>query len=164
MAGLNGRIAAVVDDGPCAVGLESTIVGLAGPDPMLLRPGGVATEEIEAALGLPLVQRNAADPLTAPGQMLSHYAPEAPVRLNASSRSGDEVMLGFGAMDCDLNLSPTGDVTEAAANLFEFLHRLDGRGRPIAIAPIPQHGLGLAINDRLRRAAAPRDSGVTGAS
>lgn len=156
-AGLGGRIAAVLDDGPCGVGLESTIVGLAG-EPTLLRPGGVALEQIERVLNSQLHLHQSGDLLTAPGQLQSHYAPDAPVRLNASQRRGDEVMLGFGTVDCDQNLSESGDLTEAAANLFADLHRLNETGRPIAVSPIPEHGLGAAINDRLRRAAAPRDS------
>ena len=155
-AGLGGKIAAVVDDGPCGVGLESTIVGLSGPSPVLLRPGGLAAEEIEAVLGRPLKGRDQADPLTAPGQLLSHYAPNAAVRLEAETAQAGELFLGFGAVDGDLNLSPTGNLAEAAANLFEYLHQLDANGAPIAVAPIPDHGLGTAINDRLRRAAAPR--------
>jgi L-threonylcarbamoyladenylate synthase len=157
LAGLNGKIAAVVDDGPCAVGVESTILGLAGPEVVLLRPGGLATEEIEAVLGKSLMQRDVADPLTAPGQLLSHYAPQASVRLNASTAREGELLLGFGPMGCDLNLSETADLSEAAANLFDHLHRLDAMGRPIAVAPVPDRGLGVAINDRLQRAAAPRD-------
>jgi L-threonylcarbamoyladenylate synthase len=156
-AGLGGRIAAIVDDGACGVGLESTIVGLAGPRPMLLRPGGLAAEDIEAALGQPLLQRDSHDALTAPGQLLSHYAPNAPVRLNAAQAEPGELMLGFGAVPCDLNLSVNGSLTEAASNLFGHLHHLDALNSPIAVAPIPKHGLGQAINDRLRRAAAPRD-------
>ncbi|MFK7836389.1 MAG: L-threonylcarbamoyladenylate synthase [Sulfitobacter sp.] len=155
LAGLSGRIAAVVDDGPCAVGLESTIIGLTGPAPTLLRAGGLPAEAIEAALGMPL-QTGDTGKITAPGQLSSHYAPGAPVRLDATAAQGDEVMLGFGDVGGELNLSPSGDLTEAAANLFEHLHQLDARGRPIAVAPIPLKGLGLAINDRLRRAAAPR--------
>ncbi|MQQ08742.1 threonylcarbamoyl-AMP synthase [Epibacterium sp. SM1979] len=155
-AGLGGKIAAVVDDGPCGVGLESTIIGLSGPSPVLLRPGGLAAEEIEAVLGRPLKGRDQADPLTAPGQLLSHYAPNAAVRLEAETVQPGELLLGFGAVDGDLNLSPTGNLAEAAANLFEYLHRLDAKGAPIAVASIPDHGLGAAINDRLRRAAAPR--------
>ena len=94
---------------------------------------------------------------TAPGQMESHYAPDALLRLNATSHAPDELLLGFGAMECDLNLSPGASLTEAAANLFPHLHALDGRGAArIAVAPIPDSGLGRAINDRLRRAAAPR--------
>ncbi|UWQ93272.1 threonylcarbamoyl-AMP synthase [Rhodobacteraceae bacterium M382] len=155
--GLSGRIAAIVDDGPCSVGLESTIIGLAGDNPMLLRPGGVPAEAIEAALGRKLVAHDAGDPLTAPGQLLSHYAPTASVRLYAQTPKPGELFLGFGPGICDLNLSAAGDLLEAAANLFGHLHRLDGMGKPIAVAPIPDRGLGVAINDRLRRAAAPRD-------
>ncbi len=155
-AGLEGRIAAVLDDGPCGVGLESTIVGLAGT-PALLRPGGVALEQIEEVLKAELHHHQPGDLLTAPGQLQSHYAPDAPVRLNARSRQGDEVLLGFGPVDCDLNLSSTSNLPEAAANLFAALHKLNDTGRPIAVSPIPHHGLGAAINDRLRRAAAPRD-------
>ncbi|WP_171229819.1 L-threonylcarbamoyladenylate synthase [Ruegeria sp. HKCCA4008] len=156
-SGLGGRIAAVLDDGPCAVGLESTIVGLAG-EPTLLRPGGVALDRIESVLNMHLHLHQSGDLLTAPGQLQSHYAPDAPVRLNATARHGDEVLLGFGPVDCDLNLSVQGRLTEAAANLFAALHRLNETGRPIAVSPIPNTGLGAAINDRLRRAAAPRDS------
>ncbi len=156
-AGLGGRIAAVLDDGPCGVGLESTIVGLAG-EPSLLRPGGVALEQVETVLNTRLHLHKAGDMLTAPGQLQSHYAPDAPVRLNAETVQGDEVLLGFGPIACDMNLSETSSLTEAAANLFAALHSLNETGRPIAVTPIPDHGLGAAINDRLRRAAAPRDS------
>lgn len=153
--GLNGRIAAILDGGSCAVGLESTIIGLSAR-PTLLRPGGLPVEAIEAALGQPLAARADQDPLSAPGQMLSHYAPGAPVRLNATEARDHELLLGFGPIEGDLNLSRAGDLVEAAANLFGHLHSLDADGRPIAVAPIPDHGLGRAINDRLRRAAAPR--------
>ncbi len=160
LAGLAGRIAAVIDDGPCPVGVESTIVGLAAEAPELLRPGGLAVEAIETVLGTPLRRPAetgpASETVTAPGQLTSHYAPKARVRLNATSAEPGEVLLGFGPMECDLNLSPSGDLEEAAANLFGHLHRLDAMGKPIAVAPIPDHGLGHAINDRLRRAAAPR--------
>jgi len=155
LSGLSDRIAAVVDGGPCDVGLESTIVGLADY-PTLLRPGGLPAEVIEAALGQPLAVHGANDPLTAPGQLRSHYAPGASVRLNATDRAPNELILGFGKVDCDLNLSPAGDLVEAAANLFGHLHALDEKGQPIAVSPIPETGLGRAINDRLRRAAAPR--------
>ncbi|NOD76505.1 MULTISPECIES: L-threonylcarbamoyladenylate synthase [unclassified Ruegeria] len=156
-SGLGGRIAAILDAGPCGVGVESTIVGLAG-QPTLLRPGGVALEQIEQELGVHLHLHQSGDLLTAPGQLQSHYAPDVPVRLNAGSRQGDEVLLGFGPVDCDLNLSVDGNLTEAAANLFACLHELNKTGRPIAVSLIPDSGLGAAINDRLRRAAAPRDS------
>lgn len=153
--GLEGKIAAVLDDGPCRVGLESTILSVA-PDVALLRHGGISSEQIEDALGVKLTQTTPTK-ITAPGQLASHYAPNANVRLDASNVEADEVLLGFGPMVCDLNLSANGDLIEAAANLFDHLHALDKTHRPIAIAPIPQVGLGRAINDRLRRAAAPRD-------
>ncbi|KIN62106.1 Sua5/YciO/YrdC family protein [Sulfitobacter noctilucicola] len=156
VAGLEGRIEAVVDDGPCSVGVESTIIGISGAaTAVLLRSGGVPREAIESVLGSPLSDPQSAA-VTAPGQLASHYAPGASVRLNASQALNDEVMLGFGAVPCDLNLSPDADLQEAAAHLFEYLHRLDALGRPIAVSPVPDHGLGSAINDRLRRAAAPR--------
>jgi L-threonylcarbamoyladenylate synthase len=157
--GLSGRIAAVLDGGPCAVGLESTII-LADPDPILLRPGGLPVEALEAALGTSLAIGGAADKPTAPGQLASHYAPEAGVRLNATHAQGDEVLVGFGPVKGALTLSETGDLVEAAAQLFQTLRdadRLAGPGGQIAFAPIPETGLGRAINDRLRRAAAPRD-------
>ncbi|OYU38725.1 MAG: threonylcarbamoyl-AMP synthase [Pseudorhodobacter sp. PARRP1] len=155
--GLSGRIDAVLDGGACAVGVESTILGLAGT-PALLRPGGIATEALEATLG-PLATGGNAQKPSAPGQLASHYAPGAAVRLNADADLPGEVRLGFGPGLSDLNLSPTADLVEAAANLFHMLREADvlaGQGGQIAIAPIPEHGLGRAINDRLRRAAAPR--------
>lgn len=158
LAGLSGRIAAVVDGGPCGVGVESTILGL-GPA-RLLRPGGLPAEVIEAALGRPLLPPEAGK-ISAPGQLLSHYAPTAAVRLNAETARDGEVYLGFRDRGGDLNLSPSGDLAEAAANLFDHLHRLDATGRPIAVAPVPDRGLGRAINDRLRRAAAPRGEGAS---
>ncbi len=154
--GLGGRIAAIVDGGACGVGLESTIIGLTGA-PTLLRPGGLPTEMIEGILGTPLVQHVDGDAITAPGQLGSHYAPRAFMRLNAETARPGETLLGFGPTDgAALNLSATGDLTEAAANLFDHLHQLDRTAHIIAVAPIPEHGLGCAINDRLRRAAAPR--------
>lgn len=153
--GLSGRIDAVLDGGPCAVGLESTIIGLNHPRPTLLRAGGLPVEAIEAALGETIDVANGAE-IIAPGQLASHYAPNARVRLNALSAEPDEVLLGFGPIEGDLNLSPSGDLIEAAAQLFDHLHALDAMNKPIAVAPVPDHGLGRAINDRLRRAAAPR--------
>ena len=153
--GLDRRIDAVLDGGSCPVGLESTIVGLAGA-PTLLRPGGLPAEVIADCLGAPLALPPANDSVTAPGQLASHYAPRAALRLNATAADPGEVMLGFGAVAGDLSLSPGGDLVEAAANLFGHLHRLDGGAERIAVAPIPDHGLGRAINDRLARAAAPR--------
>ena len=157
MDGLNGRISAVVDGGSCSVGLESTIVGLVD-QPTLLRPGGIATEEIETALGQTLLRDTTPETVQAPGQLTSHYAPRAGVRVDATHWEAGELRLGFGDVDCDLNLSATADLKEAAANLFHHLHALDAmQGDRIAVSPIPQKGLGLAINDRLNRAAAPRN-------
>ncbi|CAA7614673.1 L-threonylcarbamoyladenylate synthase [Magnetospirillum sp. UT-4] len=157
---LGARVAMILDGGPCRVGLESTVLDLSGPVPTLLRPGGIAPEAIEAVLGEELLHP-AEDPAAprSPGMLESHYAPGLPVRLDARSRRDGEALLAFGAAPADaaLNLSPAGDLEEAAANLFASLRALD---RPdftaIAVMPIPETGLGLAINDRLRRAAAPR--------
>ncbi len=156
VAGLAGRIDAVVDGGACPVGVESTIVSCVGA-PALLREGGIPTEKLEACLGAMLARPE--DPATpvAPGQLASHYAPKGRVRLNATHAEAGETLLGFGPVAADLNLSPSGDLLEAAANLFAYLHRLDDLGaEAIAVSPIPDRGLGRAINDRLARAAAPR--------
>ncbi|WP_102109162.1 L-threonylcarbamoyladenylate synthase [Oceaniglobus roseus] len=156
LQGLSGRIAAVLDGGPCAVGLESTIVGF-DPEPTLLRPGGLPSEAIEACLGRALALRTEGAPLTAPGQMESHYAPAAHLRLNVIAPDPGETLIGFGPVAAPLNLSPSGDLHEAAATLFHTLRLLDERGATrAAVSPIPEVGLGRAINDRLRRAAAPR--------
>lgn len=156
-AGLNGKLAAILDGGPCAVGLESTIIGLVNT-PTLLRPGGITQADLQAALGRSIDLHSAQDAISAPGQMVSHYAPSAQVRLNATSFAADELGLGFGSVECDLNLSPTGNLVEAASNLFSMLHLLDHRNSAkIAVSPIPSQGIGAAINDRLNRAAAPRD-------
>ena len=158
LEGLSGRIAAVLDGGPCSVGLESTIV-LADPEPVLLRPGGLPVEALEAALGGPLATGGDAGKPSSPGQLASHYAPEAALRLNAGTAAPGEVLVGFGPVKGTLTLSDAGDLVEAAARLFHALReadRLAGRGGRIAFAPIPETGLGRAINDRLRRAAAPR--------
>lgn len=155
--GLSGRIDAILDGGACTVGVESTILGLDGPA-TLLRPGGLPAEAIEALIG-PLATAGSSAKPTAPGQLASHYAPAAAIRLNAGDTRSGEIRLGFGPGAAALNLSPAGDLTEAAANLFHLLReadRLAGPGGTIAIAPIPETGLGRAINDRLRRAAAPR--------
>ncbi len=160
LAGLSGRIEAVLDDGPCAVGVESTILGLDGT-PTLLRPGGLPQEALEQVLGQPLAMGGNAEKPNAPGQLASHYAPEARVRLGVTTPKATEVWVGFGP-ECGqapLSLSATGDLIEAAANLFHMLRLADaqaGQGGAIAFAPIPETGLGRAINDRLRRAAAPR--------
>ena len=154
LAGLTGRIDAVLDDGPCDVGVESTIVATS---PLrLLRPGGLPVEALEAALGRPMEQDLNPDMPSAPGQLTSHYAPNARIALNQPKGA---LMLGFGQVDGQLNLSPSGDLHEAAANLFAMLRQMDDLAfgeDTINIAPIPMTGLGLAINDRLTRAAAPR--------
>ncbi len=155
LAGLNGRIDAVIDGGPCMVGVESTIVGLDGA-PRLLRAGGLPVEAIEACLGVRLERGSPDGAPVAPGQMASHYAPGASLRLNASEAQGDEYLIGFGEVKGEVSLSESGDLVEAAARFFHILHRVDATGRPIAVAPVPETGLGLAINDRLTRAAAPR--------
>jgi L-threonylcarbamoyladenylate synthase len=155
--GLGGRIAAVLDAGPCAVGVESTILGWQDGAPVLLRPGGIAAERLETVLGRPLASHHAdPDAPTAPGQLISHYAPRASLRLQADSARPGELLIGFGPIKGDMTLSDSGDLAEAAARLFDLLHRADDQGRPIAVAPVPETGLGAAINDRLRRAAAPR--------
>jgi L-threonylcarbamoyladenylate synthase len=157
-AGLEGCIWGMLDMGTCEVGLESTIVSCLEDEPALLRPGGISREQLELALGKPV--RGGADNASAPvapGQLESHYAPSASVRLNAIAPREGEVMLGFGKIDGTMNLSPSGDLKQAAANLFAMLHALDAQGAAvIAVAPIPLEGLGVAINDRLSRAAAPR--------
>ncbi len=159
--GLDGRIDAVLIGGACDVGVESTILSVVGDTVALLRAGGVTIEQIETLLGAGI--RRPADPDTpqSPGQIASHYAPAALIRLNATTPRTDEVLLGFGEHpQAELNLSPRGDLAEAAANLFAMLRRIDAiattQEASIAVAPIPMQGLGLAINDRLTRAAAPR--------
>lgn len=158
--GLAGRIAAVLDGGGCAVGVESTILSL--DPPMLLRPGGLPAEALEEALGAPLASGGDAAKPNAPGQLTSHYAPGAAVRLNAAEKRDGEVLIGFGPTPgADLSLSETGDLVEAAARLFGLLRMADKlatarQATAIAVAPIPEKGLGRAINDRLRRASAPR--------
>ncbi len=159
---LGDAVDLVLDGGACPVGLESTVVDLSEAGPArLLRPGGLARTAIEAIAGPLMATADAAAP-RAPGQLLSHYAPRLPVRLDAIEVSADEALLAFGAAvpagaRAALNLSPTGDLEEAARNLFEMLRRLDLSGSSrIAVMPIPATGLGEAILDRLRRAAAPR--------
>ena len=150
-----GRSAAMaLDGGPCRLGLESTVVALGDGPPALLRPGALDAEAIQAETG-PLAEPVPAAgdaPRPSPGMLLRHYAPDSRLRMEASSAHPGEAMLGFGAVEGDLNLSRSGDLAEAAANLFAMLRRLDGGGG-IAVAPIPERGLGRAINDRLRRAA-----------
>jgi L-threonylcarbamoyladenylate synthase len=147
LASLGGRIPLIVDGGPTAHGLESTIVALTGGPPRLLRPGPID-------LGLSLADGGT---IEAPGQLGSHYAPVKPLRLDAGSAAADEWLIGFGPVPGNATLSASGDLVEAAARLFEMLHQAEASSAArIAMAPIPQTGLGAAINDRLRRAAAPR--------
>jgi len=157
-AELGDAIELVLDGGPCSAGIESTIVAvLPGLAPTLLRPGAIARERIESITG-PLAESAGTD-ITAPGQLQSHYAPRATLRLNAQHAEADEVLLGFGphAPSGADNLSTSGDLTEAAANLYQRLRQLDASGaEKIAVMPVPREGLGEAINDRLQRAAAPR--------
>ncbi len=160
LADLGGRIDAVIDGGACTVGLESTVVGFQDGEPVLLRHGGISREEIEAIVG-PVALFSDPDRPSSPGQLLSHYAPDAPLRLEATERRDNEALLAFGPGvredDMTLNLSPAGDLREAASNLFSFLRLLDAmESETIAVMPIPETGLGAAINDRLRRAAEPR--------
>ncbi|MBR9763441.1 MAG: threonylcarbamoyl-AMP synthase [Rhodobacteraceae bacterium] len=159
LAGLEGRIAALIDGGACTVGVESTILAVSeGGEVRLLRPGGIGAEEVLAATGLTLSAPAGDAGIEAPGQMLSHYAPRGSVRLNAETAEPGETLLGFGPVAAAHNLSPSGDLREAAARLFALLHRMDREGvTRIAVSPIPETGMGRAINDRLRRAAAPRD-------
>ena len=156
--GLGKKVAVILDGGPCSVGVESTVVSFMGARATLLRPGGLSRGDIEQVLGHELeVEADSTQPHS-PGQMESHYAPHAYLRLDATAPHKGESYLGFGTHDHGpYTLSVRGDVVEAAANLFRLLHELDGLGvKTIAVAPIPHEGLGEAINDRLRRAAAPR--------
>jgi L-threonylcarbamoyladenylate synthase len=171
LEGLAGRIDAVVDGGPCVVGVESSVLDLTGERPFLLRPGGVPLEALTEAIGpigvgiTPEIAE-AARFLRSPGLLVSHYAPELPVRLRAESVSPDEALLAFGpplpGAGRVFQLSETGDTVEAAARLFAGLRWLDAEGHRlglsrIAAMTVPETGLGRAINDRLQRAAAPRD-------
>ena len=166
---IGDRISLILDGGPCRVGVESTIVEVLDTELRLLRPGGITSEAIEAATGLNLIrpQTDGSAPVVAPGMLASHYAPSARVRLNAERVEPGEAVLTFARANLagldsavlTLDLSPSGDLREAAANLFDFLKRADASGAAtIAVAPIPFIGLGEAINDRLMRAAAPRPS------
>jgi L-threonylcarbamoyladenylate synthase len=163
VADLDGRVDWIFDGGPCRYGLESAIVACLGSRPKLLRPGAITREAIELTLGSPIDSNSAPQTVpNAPGQLASHYAPRAELRLDAGSASSDEAALDFGGSfkgvpaSSRLDLSPSGDLIEAASHLFSYLRALDAAGAArIAVAPIPEHGLGAAINYRLRRAAAP---------
>jgi L-threonylcarbamoyladenylate synthase len=151
---LGTKVDFILDAGSATLGIESTVVGFDGDRPLLLRPGAVPREEIEDLVG-PLGPPG--NLIQSPGQLASHYAPRAALRLNAGEIESGEVLLGFGDVPgAKLNLSPRGDLGEAAANLFAMLRELDKVAVKIAVSPIPSHGIGEAINDRLRRAAAPR--------
>ena len=159
-ADLNGRIELILNGGAAGIGVESTIVACLGSKVHILRPGAVTRADIERVIATPLTEQteNSAKPV-APGQLASHYAPRAHIRLNAEASRAGEVFLDFGStyVGAGLDLSPSGDVREAAANLFAYLREMDAHGAAvIAVAPIPHEGLGEAINERLERAAAPR--------
>jgi L-threonylcarbamoyladenylate synthase len=155
LGSLEGRVPLILDAGPCAAGLESSIVGLADGRARLLRQGAIAAEDIAQVVGAPVPLAADKAPVSAPGMLLNHYAPQLPIRLEAATAGATEFHIGFGAVPGDENLSVSGSLTEAAARLFDLLHRADASGRTgIAVAPIPTQGLGAAINDRLRRAAA----------
>jgi L-threonylcarbamoyladenylate synthase len=155
----------VIDAGPCAAGVESTILAVEAGGWRLLRPGAVAVEDVAALVGAPSPGPPSASldlsrkgrGVEAPGMLASHYAPQQPVRLEAVTAQPHEFHIGFGAVAGDATLSASGDLAEAAARLFDLLHVAQASGKAgIAVAPVPRHGLGLAINDRLARAAAPR--------
>lgn len=166
-ADLGGKIELILDNGPCPVGVESTIVKSDGKDVYLLRPGGISSEEIEAVMGQPLLRlnENSDNTIEAPGMLASHYAPDAKMRLNANTVAANEALILFGPIKIAgaenavtvFNLSETSNLAEAAHNLFDMLISADKTGaKTIAVAPIPNQDLGEAINDRLKRAAAPR--------
>jgi L-threonylcarbamoyladenylate synthase len=152
---LGEQVALILDGGRCRVGVESTVLDLSGTPPILLRPGGISVEELRDILGPIATPEEGA--VRAPGMLRRHYAPSRPLRLNARESGADEALLGFGPdiAAATLNLSRRGDLVEAAANLFAMLRALDQAPgyAVIAVAPIPENGLGVAINDRLRRAA-----------
>ncbi|PYE90571.1 L-threonylcarbamoyladenylate synthase [Phyllobacterium leguminum] len=163
---LGAKVDLILDGGPCPVGLESTIVKVEGDTISLLRPGGLAAEEIEALTGMPLKRLDQRAAIQAPGMLASHYAPRAAMRLDVREVQPGEALLAFGpirAQDAEnvsyqLNLSETGNLREAAVHLFDYMKRLDAAGvATIAVEPIPHEGLGEAINDRLARAASPRE-------
>ena len=153
---LAGRVPLVLDGGATEVGIESTIIAIEADRLRLLRPGGLTVDALEAVAGAP-IEVGTGDAIEAPGQLSSHYAPGKPLRLGAVRAEPGEFLIGFGEIAGATSLSPRGDLVEAAARLFDLLHRADASdARGIAIAPVPDVGLGRAINDRLKRAAAPR--------
>ena len=157
--GLGDKVSLILDGGPCRVGVESTVLDLTQDPPVILRPGGITVHRIEEALGCSVAGIGADAAIRAPGMMASHYAPSRPLFLNRHDARPGEALLAFGPdyPDATLNLSVRGDLTEAAANLFAMMRRLDIPDySAIAVTPIPSCGLGVAINDRLHRAAAPK--------
>lgn len=152
-ADFGDRIELILDGGPCEAGLESTIIDARGEVPVLLRQGPIPAAEIDAIWPGLKSDMTAPDAPRAPGQLLRHYAPKAALRLNATKAHPDEVLLGFGTVEGDVSLSQSGDLIEAAAKLFDQLRTLDEKTDRIAVAPIPNAGIGAAINDRLNRAA-----------
>jgi len=157
LAGLGGKIPLILDGGSTSIGIESTIISVTGTHITLLRPGTILADDISETSGLPVFDRDN-ETITAPGQLTSHYAPNTTIRLNATASKDGEYHIGFGEIEGDLSLSASGDLTEAAHNLFTVMRVADAKQATcIAVAPIPNKGIGFAINDRLLRAAAPRD-------
>ncbi|MEM7729892.1 MAG: L-threonylcarbamoyladenylate synthase [Pseudomonadota bacterium] len=154
-ADLGGRIALIVDEGPCRLGVESTVIRVDANGATLLRSGAVAEDALAEITGL-LGRPDPSGPLASPGMMARHYAPQAALRLNAREARDGETLIGFGPGHGEPTLTATGDLEEAARNLYRLLRELDGPGVRLAVAPVPDHGLGAAINDRLRRAALGR--------
>ncbi len=153
---LGDKVDMILDGGACKVGVESTIIDLTGKNAVLLRAGGLSLEDLEEFLNEKiLISHGNPDLPSSPGQMLKHYAPNHNLRINAQQKQKDEFLIGFGNCDADLNLSPSGDLCEAAGNLYAYLRQADkiAGNKSLAMSPIPEHGLGLAINDRIRRAA-----------
>lgn len=159
VASLGGKVPLIIDGGPPLIGLESTIIDLTSDIPTILRPGGITFEALQAQLG-EIRYASPGTTIKAPGMMKRHYAPTLPLRLNALEKRSAEAMLGFGSRTGDLNLSERGDLNEAAANLFHHLRQLDDSRcyKGIAVAPIPNHDVGVAINDRLKRAAVMKEN------
>ena len=152
---LGDKVDLIIDGGPCATGVESTVIRLQGNAAILLRQGAIPEANLVPHTG-PLQRPDPKGELSSPGMLAKHYAPEARLRLNAVEADADEILIGFGPGFPSPNLSPTGDLSEAARNLYRFLREWDGPDRKLAIAPIPETGVGAAINDRLRRAALGR--------
>lgn len=154
-ADLGDRISLILDGGPCVRGVESTVLRIDGDNATLLRSGTIPSEEITDLTG-PLLPPSPDGPLASPGMLARHYSPQAPLRLNVTEATPEETLIGFGPKFPRPNLSPSGDLSEAGRNLYRLLREMDGPDVHLAVAPIPETGLGVAINDRLRRAALGR--------